>query len=71
MSQLASSPTIFPNEQIVTDDLDLLLEALPPRISESLHQAERRIDLLEVVMDLGRLPEARYPGREVVLSHEK
>jgi stage III sporulation protein SpoIIIAA len=24
-----------------------------------------------VVMDLGRLPEARYPGREIVLSHEE
>ncbi len=69
MTELASSP--FPNEQIVTDDLDLLLEALPPRIVESLHTPERRTDLLEVVMDLGRLPEARYPGREVVLSHEE
>ena len=70
MSQLATSTTIFPNEQIVTDDLDLLLDALPPRITESLHVPERRVDLLEIVMDLGRLPEARYPGREVVLSHD-
>jgi stage III sporulation protein SpoIIIAA len=62
---------VFPNEQIVTDDLDLLLDALPPRIVESLRTPERRADLLEVVMDLGRLPEARYPGREVVLSHEE
>ncbi|MEO8540246.1 MAG: AAA family ATPase, partial [bacterium] len=69
MSQLAS-PT-FLNEQIVTDDLDLLLESLPPRIVDFLREAERRVDLLEVVMDLGRLPEARYPGREVVLSHEE
>lgn len=61
----------MPAEQIVTDDLDLLLEALPPRIVEALRSEERRIDLLEVVMDLGRLPEARYPGREVVLSHEE
>ena len=65
-----ASPT-FLNEQIVTDDLDLLLDALPPRIGESLRQPERRVDLLEVVMDLGRLPEARYPGREVVLCHAK
>ncbi len=55
-------------EQIVTDDLDLLIEALPPQIAEALEEPERRVDLLEVVMDLGRLPEARYPGREVVLS---
>lgn len=55
----------------MTDDLDLLLDALPPRIVESVRAPERRADLLEVVMDLGRLPEARYPGREVVLSHEE
>ncbi|HEY5476260.1 MAG TPA: R3H domain-containing nucleic acid-binding protein [Tepidiformaceae bacterium] len=58
-------------EQIVTDDLDLLLEALPPDIRESLESPNRRTDLLEIVMDLGRLPEARYPGREVVLSHSE
>ena len=58
-------------EQIVTDDLDLLLDALPDRICEHLRVPERRIDLLEVVMDLGRLPEARYPGREIVLSRDE
>jgi stage III sporulation protein SpoIIIAA len=56
-------------EQIVTDDLDLLLDALPPHISAALQNEDRREGLLEVVMDLGRLPEARYPAREVVLSH--
>src|SRR5688500_5962457 len=71
MSQLSTSPAIFPNEQIVTDDLDLLLDALPKRIVEQLQSTERRNELLEVVMDLGRLPEARYPGREIVLSHEE
>jgi stage III sporulation protein SpoIIIAA len=64
-------PTFTGIEQIVTDDLDLLLDALPPRIGEQLRAPERRVDLLEVVMDLGRLPEARYPGREVVLSREE
>jgi stage III sporulation protein SpoIIIAA len=32
---------------------------------------ERLEDLLEVVMDLGREPEARFPGKEVILSHEE
>jgi len=58
-------------EQIITDDLDLLLDSLPPRICEIFREAERRNGLLEVVMDLGRLPEARYPGREIVLSHQE
>ncbi len=69
MSSAANNP--LPPEQIVTDDLDLLLDALPPHISGPLRDAERRTDLLEVVMDLGRLPEARYPGREVILSREE
>ncbi len=58
-------------EQIVTDDLDLLIDALPPQIGEELREESRRDGLLEVVMDLGRLPEARYPGREVVLSRDE
>jgi stage III sporulation protein SpoIIIAA len=52
----------------ITDDLDLLLGALPPRVAEPLRTMEGREGLLEVVMDLGRPPEARFPGREVVLS---
>src|SRR5438105_3173640 len=52
----------------ITDDLDLLLAALPPHIRAPLHEAGQAATLLEVVMDLGRLPTARYPGREVVLS---
>lgn len=52
----------------ITDDLDALLESLPPRVAEPLRNMEGREGLLEVVMDLGRSPEARFPGREVVLS---
>ena len=55
-------------ERIITDDLDLLLAALPPHIAEPLQDSEDNRDLLEIVMDLGRVPEARYPGREMVLS---
>ena len=67
----SDSDPVFVPDQIVTDDLDLLLASLPPRIGDLLREEERRTGLLEVVMDLGRLPEARYPGREVVLSHEE
>jgi stage III sporulation protein SpoIIIAA len=54
--------------QIVTDDLDALLDVLPPYIAQPLRQMPERTELLEVVMDLGREPEARLPGREMVLS---
>jgi len=55
-------------QRIITDDLELLLGALPQRICEPLKQRDDNFELLEIVMDLGRRPEARYPGREVVLS---
>jgi stage III sporulation protein SpoIIIAA len=56
--------------RIVTDDLDALLEVLPLRISQPLLEIERREELLEVVMDLGREPEGRFPEREVILSKD-
>ncbi len=55
-------------ERRITDDLDALLEALPPHISEPLRQREDRSELLEVVMDLGRKPSARFPLHELILS---
>jgi stage III sporulation protein SpoIIIAA len=55
-------------QKIITDDLDAILDALPPHISESIRHREDRSELLEVVMDLGRPPEARFPGRDVFLS---
>ena len=52
----------------ITDDLDLLLDALAPHIGDPLRNRIDKHDLLEVVMDLGRLPQARFPGREIILS---
>ena len=51
------------------DDLDALWSALPPHIVEPLRErVHLRPELLEIVMDLGRAPEARYADREQVLS---
>ncbi|HJX70188.1 MAG TPA: R3H domain-containing nucleic acid-binding protein, partial [Dehalococcoidia bacterium] len=55
-------------QRAIIDDLDALLDILPSFISEPLHQREDRRELLEVVMDLGRPPEARFFNCEVVLS---
>src|SRR5690606_28772295 len=52
----------------ITDDLDLLLAILPDRIRAALARENHTSDLIEVVMDLGRLPEARYTQGEVYLS---
>lgn len=52
----------------ITDDLDLLLEILPMRIRDALNQVNRSSDLIEVILDLGRLPEARFTQGELYLS---
>ncbi|MFZ9951430.1 MAG: AAA family ATPase [Vulcanococcus sp.] len=54
--------------QRITDDLDRLLAVLPEPVRRALEPAEARDQLLEVVLDLGRVPEARYPGRAVALG---
>lgn len=55
----------------ITDDLDALLQVLPPNIEQALRSANQGDDLLEVVLDLGRLPEARFTTHEMVLSHKE
>lgn len=57
--------------RVVTDDLDALLDILPPHIREPLYQQPDHTELLEVVLDLGRVPEARFPDRELVLNPEE
>ncbi len=49
------------------DDLDLLLAALPPEIVAAVHALPDKTSLIEVVLDLGRRPEARFPDSEVTL----
>lgn len=55
----------------IADDLDLMLAVLPERIRLSLEQLDRASDLIEIVMDLGRLPEARFTDGEIYLSTEE
>jgi stage III sporulation protein SpoIIIAA len=54
--------------QRITDDQDRLLAVLPAPVAAALPAGQERDQLLEVVLDLGRLPEARYPGRVVELG---
>jgi stage III sporulation protein SpoIIIAA len=49
------------------DDLDALLSSLPPEIVDAVHALPDREELIEVVMDLGRRPEGRFPDAEVSL----
>ena len=54
-------------QQKITDDLDALLQVLPPSIEQALREANQGDSLLEIVMDLGRRPEARFVDHELVL----
>jgi stage III sporulation protein SpoIIIAA len=49
------------------DDLDALLAALPREIVDAVHALPEKEALIEVVLDLGRRPEARFPDSEVAL----
>jgi len=52
----------------ITDDLQALLGVLPPAVAESLVQANNSDNLLEIILDLGRVPVARFVDKEVPLS---
>src|SRR6478672_916032 len=70
-SALAANPNeIVRNggEHVVTDDLDALLSALPKEIVDPIRERNNRVNLIEIVMDLGRKPEARYRGSEATLT---
>lgn len=51
----------------ITDDLDALLGVLPKNIVAAVHQANNYDKLLEIILDLGRLPTARFVDQEIVL----
>lgn len=55
----------------ITDDLDALLDVLPSHIRHAVEKADDSDNLLEVILDLGRVPTARFVDREVVLSNNE
>ncbi len=55
----------------INEELAALLDTLPPHIRQPLSAQPDLESLLEVVMDLGRPPEARFPEREEVLNNQE
>ncbi|MCB0129276.1 MAG: AAA family ATPase, partial [Caldilineaceae bacterium] len=55
----------------ITDDLDVLLAVLPEHIRAALEREPRLSQLIEIVMDLGRLPEARFGQGDLYLSDQE
>lgn len=54
---------------LLADDLDQLLEIVPDFIQKSLKTHPKREHLIEVVLDIGRRPEARFAGGTEYLSY--
>ncbi|MDA1217448.1 MAG: AAA family ATPase, partial [Chloroflexi bacterium] len=67
---LRETPVMEP-DPLLTDDLPALLNLLPPAIAQRVRELDRSDELLEVVMDVGRVPAARYLSGEVVLAEAK
>ena len=55
-------------QELVQEEMERLLEILPQRVKGKLVKQENLADLLEVVLDLGRVPEARFPTGDVILD---
>ena len=56
---------------VVCQELELLLEVLPQRAVEALRNRDDLEELLEVVLDLGRVPEARFVSGDVPLADDE
>jgi stage III sporulation protein SpoIIIAA len=54
-----------------SDELEALLRGLPLDLASRVRSLEGLDGLLEIVMDLGRLPEARFAGREETLARRE
>ena len=57
--------------QRITDDLHALLGVLPPQVAQAVTEVDDSDNLLEVILDLGRQPTARFVQREVTLSEDE
>jgi stage III sporulation protein SpoIIIAA len=52
-------------QQKITDDLDALLDVLPLDIRHSVEKANNSDNLLEIILDLGRIPTSRFVDDEI------
>jgi stage III sporulation protein SpoIIIAA len=58
-------------EYHITDDLEKLKAVLPDYLVDALENSGRKDDLSEVILDLGRVPTARFIDREVILDQRE
>ena len=55
----------------ITDDLDALLDVLPLDIRHAVEKADDSDNLLEIILDLGRIPTVRFVDRETNLRESE
>lgn len=65
-----TSPSTSSSRDEVVSDLDLFLEIVPLRMRNELFMHQEIGKLIEVVMDLGRKPLARFPSGDWVISEQ-
>ena len=58
-------------QTLLRQELEWLIDILPQRVVENLRPSEDLEELLEVVLDLGRAPEARFPTCDVPLDEQE
>lgn len=58
-------------QKVITDDMEALLNILPLFIRETLLQQPDISELLEVILDLGRSPEARFLHHDILLQDKE
>ena len=58
-------------ERRITDDLDKLCQVLPDELNQALDKLGQTDNLIEIVLDLGRVPTARYTDGEVILLNRE
>jgi stage III sporulation protein SpoIIIAA len=68
MSLTSNRPDLSSRAANWDEEVELLARALPTDLARALHERTDPTELLEIVLDLGREPEARVPGREVLLA---
>jgi stage III sporulation protein SpoIIIAA len=66
LSHYQTPPTTMTQLKI-TDDLEALLQVLPLDIRRAVEKANDSENLLEIILDLGRVPTARYVDRELIM----
>ncbi|MEM8610972.1 MAG: R3H domain-containing nucleic acid-binding protein [Cyanobacteria bacterium P01_H01_bin.105] len=64
------STSKFPDSTPIHDDLEQLLSILPTALCAPLSNHPQRSQLIEVILDLGRRPEARFPDKADYLSEQ-